>query len=147
MSCCNEDLHEILMTEENITCPFCDEQLNDISPKIEQCCDEMSIIRDLSDVCESCGSVYGYGNAEEYVDFYQSRHKIRRKSVYHRKYHIQNVLINLRQKFKIEMSYTKQQKIERIFSEISKVNHLIYGKRKRMISVNFILCKLFLLYE
>ena len=78
-----------------------------------------------------------------YIDFYKSRYKIRRKSVYHRKYHIQNVLIYLRQKFDIEMSYVEQQKIERIFNEISEVNDLVYDKRKRMISVNYILRKLF----
>ena len=140
MSC--KEFHKI--TEDSI-CPFCDERLNDISPQKEQCCDNMYVVKDISEmnVCKSCGSVHGYGNAEEYVDFYKSRHRIRRKSVYHRKYHIQNVLINLRQKFNIEMSYIQQQKIERIFNEISKVNHLVYKKRKRMISVNFILRKLF----
>ena len=99
MSFCNEEFHETLKLEENINCPFCDEQLNDISPQIEQCCDKMSIIRDLSEmnVCQSCGCVYGYDIVKEYVDFYESRHRIRRKSVYHRKYHIQSILINLRQ--------------------------------------------------
>ena len=147
MSCCNEDLHETLMLEKNINCLCCDEQLNDISPKKEQCCDKMSVMKDISEmnVCTSCGSVYGYGNAEEYVDFYKSRHRIRRKSVYHRKYHIQNVIIDLRQKSNIEISYVQQQKIEIIFNEISKVNDLVYEKRKRMISINYILRKLFLL--
>ena len=147
MSCCNEDLHETIMLQENIMCPFCDEQLNDISPQKEQCCDNMSVVKDISEmnVCTSCGSVHGYGNAEEYIDFYKSRYKIRRKSVYHRKYHIQNVIIDLRQKFDIEMSYIEQQKIERIFNEISKVNDSVYEKRKRMISVNYILRELFLL--
>ena len=146
MSCCNEDLHdEILKLEENINCPFCDEELNDISLERQQCCDEMCVIKDSCEmnVCPSCGSVYGYSNAFEYVDFYRSRHKIRRKSVYHRKYHIQNVLINLRQKHHIDVSYNQPQKIEKVFKEIGKVNDLVYENRKRMISINYILRKLF----
>ena len=146
MSFCNEDLHETLMIEENITCPFCNKQLNDHSPERQQCCDEMYVIKDSCEmnVCQSCGSVYGYDIVKEYVDFYESRHRIRSKSIYHRKYHIQNILINLRQKYEIEISYIQQQKVERIFDEVGKIDHLVYEKRKRMISINFILRKLFL---
>ena len=141
---CDEKIHYGLKNE-YIFCPFCDEQLNDISPKKEQCCDNMSVMKDISEmnVCSSCGSVYGYSDASEYVDFYKSRHRMRRKSVYHRKYHIQNVLINSRQKYEINISYDQQQKIEKVFEEISQVNHLVYENRKRMISINFILRKLF----
>ena len=143
---CDEKIHYGLKNE-YIFCPFCDEQLNDISPKKEQCCDNMSVMKDISEmnVCASCGSVLGYNIVKEYVDFYDNRHKIRRKSVYHRKYHIQNVLINLRQKHDIDVSYDQQQKIEKVFKEIGQVNDLVYENRKRMISINSILRKLFLL--
>ena len=40
----------------------------------------------------NCGLVYGYDYVTEYFNFYDNMHRIRRKSVYHRKYHIQNVL-------------------------------------------------------
>ena len=33
MSYCNEDLHEAFEIENVIICPFCDKQLNDMSPK------------------------------------------------------------------------------------------------------------------
>ena len=43
-------------------------------------------------VCLNCGSVHGYGYVNEYIDFYENMHKIWWKSVYHRKYHIENVI-------------------------------------------------------
>ena len=106
---------------------------------VESPCDEMYVIKDSCEmnVCQSCGCVYGYDIVKEYVDFYKSRHRIRSKSIYHRKCHIQNILINLRQKYEIEISYIQQQKVERIFDEVGKIDHLVYEKRKRMISINF----------
>ena len=141
---CDEKIHYGLKNE-YIFCPFCDEQLNDISPKKEQCCDNMSVMKDISEmnVCTSCGSVLGYNIVKEYVDFYDNRHKIRlSQKISHTKI---NVLINLRKKHDIDVSYDQQQKIEKVFKEIGKVNDLVYENRKRMISINYILRKLFLL--
>ena len=42
--------------------------------------------------CVNCSLVDGYDYAEEYFKFYDNMHKIRKKSVYHRKYHIENVM-------------------------------------------------------
>ena len=46
-----------------------------------------------------------------YIDFNENRHKIKRKSVYHRKYHIGNRLNQINEKHDTEISYKKKQKI------------------------------------
>ena len=38
-------------------------------------------------VCRTCGTVQGYEVVKEYIDFYENRHKLKRKSYYHREYH------------------------------------------------------------
>ena len=51
-------------------------------------------------VCQELWNQYtGYETSTEYVDFYENKYRMKRKSVYHRKYHINNVLTDLR--FKI----------------------------------------------
>ena len=92
-------------------------------------------------VCKSCGVVQGYNFVEEYVDFYKNRHRLRRKSVYHRKYHIDNIIIDIQQKYNIEISYHQKYKIDRVFREIGNIINEVNGKRKRMISIYFILRK------
>ena len=64
-------------------------------------------------VCRSCGIVQGYETAREYVDFYQNKYRMKRrmKSVYHRKYHINNVLTDLSLKYRITFSVAQKNKI------------------------------------
>ena len=64
------------------------------------------------------------------------------KSVYHRKYHINNKLLDIKQKHNIVLSYQDQIKIEKIFSEIGKITNQINNGRKRLISINFILIQI-----
>ena len=90
-------------------------------------------------VCRSCGIVQGYKTAREYVNFYENRHRMKRKSIYHRKYHINNILMDISTKHNITFSVEQKNKIMRIFSEIGKIFPQINGERKRMISLNFIL--------
>ena len=90
-------------------------------------------------VCRSCGIVQGYKTAREYVNFYENIHRMKRKSVYHRKYHINNILMDISTKHNITFSVEQKNKIMRIFSEIGKIFPQINGERKRMISLNFIL--------
>ena len=73
-----------------ICCRFCNQKLQNSSVKEQNlCCDIQNIINDNGmRVCQSCGAVHGYGIANESIDFYGSMFRIRRKSVYHRKYHI-----------------------------------------------------------
>ena len=94
-------------------------------------------------VCRSCGIVKGYNIASEYVDFYENRHKLKRKSVYHREYHINNTIIDIEQKYNIKISTCQKNKIDAIFCEIGKILYEVNGTRKRMISVNFIMRKIF----
>ena len=69
------------------------------------------------------------------------RHKFERKSFYHREYHINNTILDIKQKYNIEISYHQKYKIDRVFTEIDKIINKVNGTRKRMISINFILCK------
>ena len=136
---CNIDLHESLIKLGDIFCPFCNQNLEDFDEKPQDrlakydlCCDCQDIINDNGMlVCHSCGIVQGYESSMEYVNFYENRHKLKRKSIYHREYYINNTSLDLEQKYKTNI-YHQKYKIDRVFIEI---------ERKRMISINFILCK------
>ena len=145
---CDMELHESLIESGDIVCcPFCDQNLEDSDEKPRDrlakyylCCDCQDIINnDGMIVCQSCGVVQGYKTAREYINFYEKRHKIRRKSFYHRKYHLNNILMDISTKHNITFSVEQKNKIMRIFSEIGKILPQINGERKRMISLNFIL--------
>ena len=95
-------------------------------------------------VCKNCGQVYDYLTADEYVDFYKNRHKIKRKSVYHRKYHILNVINDIAHNNNIQVGYYNREKILRIFRLIDQVIPQVNNfRRRRLISVNFIIKQLF----
>ena len=142
---CDMELHEGLIELGDVVCPFCkrtlgDEKPRDRSVKYYLCCDCQDIINDNGKiVCQNCGIVQGYKTAREYVDFYENRHRMRRKSIYHRKYHLNNILMDIGIKYNITFSVEQKNKIMRIFSEIGKILPKINGERKRMISLNFIL--------
>ena len=142
---CDMELHEGLIELGDVVCPFCKRTLEDEKPqerlaKFDLCCDYQDIINDNGMiVCRSCGIVQGYGTAREFIDFYENRHRIRRKSVYHRKYHLNNILMDISTKHNITFSVEQKNKIMRIFFEIGKIFPQINGERKRMISLNFIL--------
>ena len=76
--------------------------------------------------------------ADEYIDFYDNMYWIRRKSVYHRRYHIQNKIDDISIKNGIQITFRNKAKIYLIFEEID-----VKGTRKRMININFILKQLF----
>ena len=143
---CDIELHEGLIELGDIVCPFCNNELDsnekprDYSVKYDSCCDSQDIINDNGMiVCQSCGIVQGYKIAREYVDFYENRYRMRRKSVYHRKYHLNNILMDISTKHNMTFSVEQKNKIMRIFSEIGDILSQINGERKRMISLNFIL--------
>ena len=148
---CDIELHESLIKSGDIVCPFCDQNLEDSDEKPRDrlvkyylCCDCQDIINnDGMIVCRSCGIVQGYETGREYVDFYENKYRIKQKSVYHREYHINNVLTDLSSKYRITFSVEHKNKILRIFAEIDKILPQINGERKRIISVNFILKKIF----
>ena len=144
---CDMELHEGLIELGDVVCPFCKRTLEDLDEKPQDrlakydlCCDCQDIINDNGMiVCRSCGIVQGYKMAREYVNFYENRHRMKRKSVYHRKYHLNNILMDIDTKHNITFSFEQKNKIMRIFSEIGKFFHQMNGERKRMISLNFIL--------
>ena len=70
-----------------------------------------------------------------------------RKSVCHREYHINNKLFDIKQKYKIEISYHQNFKIHRVFTEIGNILNEVNGKPKRMISINFISRKVLSMME
>ena len=143
---CNIDLHESLIESGDLVCPFCDFQLTYVKqkPLRYDCCESPEIINDnLMLVCRSCSIVQGYETSVEYVDFYENKHKMKRKSVYHRKYDISNILTDLSVQNKLVISVEQKNKILRIFAEIDKIIQKINKIRKRIISVNFILRKIF----
>ena len=146
---CNKELHDELKESGDIVCPFCDQKLEDSNEKPQDrltkyylCCDCQDIIdNDGMLVCRSCGIVQGYESSVEYVNFYENRHKLKRKSIYHREYHINNTILDIEQIYNIEISYHQKYKMERVFTEIGNIINEVNGKRKRMISINFILRK------
>ena len=142
---CNKDIHDELKESGEISCPFCDQILDsNEKPKDDLCCDCQDIINDNGMlVCQSCGIVQGYESSVEYVNFYENRHRFIRKSVYHREYHINNTIIDIKQKYNVKISNCQKHKIDAIYVEIGKVLNEVNGTRKRMISVNFIMRKIF----
>ena len=143
MKCKN--IHEYLLNEENLVqCPFCNEQLEEIKSVETRCCGRTNITVDgFKQVCTNCGSVHGFKSANEFVDLYENRYRIRKKSVYHRKYHILNVMNDIAQKNNIQIGYYYTEKILRIFALIDQVVKRINTDQRRMISVSFILKQLF----
>ena len=126
---CNDELHDILKVSGNICCPFCDKRLSECDEsddekpqdrlvKYDLCCDCQDIINDNGMlVCRSCGIVQKHESSTEYVDFYENRHKMKRKSVYHRKYHINNILMDISTKHNITFSVEQKNKIMKIISD------------------------------
>ena len=141
---CNSELHDELVDSEEISCPFCGKKLEDASVKHESCCGIVDIINNNGmKICQSCGSVHGYDYANENIDFYQDMYKTRRKSVYHRKYHIENVITDICSTNRITVSRDKINRILKLFDEIERILPQINGKKNRMISINDILKQLF----
>ena len=90
---CTEEIHQMLVQNEDaINWIFCCKQISN-----------MKLVKDGYLVCINCGQVHDYLTAGEYVDFYENRHKIRKKCVYHRKYHIINVMNDIAPKNNIQI--------------------------------------------
>ena len=148
---CNKELHDELKESGDIVCPFCDQKLEDSNEKPQDrlakyylCCDNQYIINDDGMLaCLSCGIVQGYKSSVEYVNFYENRHKLKRKSVYHREYHINNILLDIEEKYNIEVSYHQKCKIDRVFTEIGNVITL-YRQRFSLRKTHFLPLRRFL---
>ena len=94
-------------------------------------------------ICVNCGLVHGYDYVTEYFNFYDNMHRIRWKSVYHQKYHIENVLNSICYRNTVQLTHDQRYRIYKVFAEINSILHNINDGRKRMIKIKFILMQLF----
>ena len=141
---CEIGIHEAFIELKQNICPFCKQPLEDEKKRDNTeyylCCDcQEIVINNGYIVCRNCGIVQGYKKAKEFINFYENLYRIRRKSIYHRKYHLNNILMEISIKQNIYFSVEQRNKILRIFFEIGEILNQINGERKRMISLNFIL--------
>ena len=81
--------------------------------------------------------------ARTYFIFYDNIHKIRKKSVYHRNYHIDNMLDNISCENNIQLTYHQRENTCKVFIEIDSVLHKVNNGRKRMISIKYVIKQLF----
>ena len=141
---CNSQIHNELKNMMESTCPFCDQQLVEVNKAFESCCNEqdMETVNGMN-ICINCGSVHGYDYVTESFDFYDNMHKIRRKSVYHQKYHIENVLDSICSENNIQLTCHQRERIYKVFVEIDSVLNEVNDGRKRMISIKYVIKQLF----
>ena len=137
---CNSQIHDELKNMGESTCPFCEQLTEEVDKVVELCCDEQELENiDAMNTCINCGSVHDNDYVTEYVDFYDNMHRTRQKSVYHRKYHIDNVL----DKIPTQLTYYQRERIYKVFFEIDSVLNEVNDDRKRMISIKYIIKQLF----
>ena len=91
----------------------------------------------------NCGLVHGNYYTTESFNFYDKMHLMRRKSIYHRKYHIQNVLDSISFKHNICSTHKQRKQIHKVFIEMDSVLHEVENGRKRMMSIKYIIKQLF----
>ena len=146
---CNSVIHDELKSMGEPTCPFCDRLLVEVDKVevdkvVESCCCEqdMENVNGMN-VCINCGSVHGYDYVPEHVNFYENMYKIRRKSVYHRKYHIENVLNSICYRNRVQLTHNQRNRIYKVLAEIDSILYKTNDGRKRMISIKFIIKQLF----
>ena len=137
---------EPIFLEEYIICPFCYKQISDYYTAKQRNCyekpDKMEVNSRL--VCVNCGLIGNDIFKNNYIDFYENMYKIRKKSVYIRKYHIQNVLSDIAIKNNLPISRAVINHVCQIFDLINTVSNQLNQDRKRIISIKFIIHKLFM---
>ena len=123
-------------------CVFCDyhKESSNKTSNMLKCCENQNI-RDISGqlTCIYCGQVIGEDFKTEYINFHANLFKIYKKTVYNRKYHLSHTLDQIIFKNKVEISCSTNFKIHKIFVEINKILPQINGKRKRIISLKYLL--------
>ena len=131
--------------EKNLSIEEVFEQYYNNSPKKHYkeekslCCKDKSLVSKNGEVvCKFCGQVSHYEMALENGNYW-----IRRKSKYHRKYHIKNILNDTLLQNYIYPSVEETLNLFRIFENIAIVFFRIYPERKRLIKFKFIIYKIF----
>ena len=141
---CNSEIHNELKNMMESTCPFCDRLLVEFRKVVESCCGEQDIeTANGMNTCMNCGLVHGYDYVTEYFNFYENLHRIRRKSVYNRKYHIQNVLDSIYFENDVCLTHKQREQIHKLFVEIDGVLQKVGDGRKRIMSIRYIITQLF----
>ena len=115
---------------------------------VESCCDEQDTetVNGMN-ICVNCGSVHGYVYVPEYINLYDNLHRIRKKSIYHRKYHIENVINSISGENDVQLTFSQRNRIYLIFIEIDGILHKVIDGRKRMISIKYIIKQLLKMLE
>ena len=108
----------------------------------------MDLIKDNGmNVCKSCVVVNDYYLQDRCIDYNEDIYKKRIKSVYMRKYHFVNTVVDIAQDNNIQINNHDRDKILRIFASINQVLSQVNGDRKGMISIKFILRQIFRISE
>lgn len=127
---CNKSVHYALNEDFYIKCPFCYKQIQIYHSKKYKCCLSMDVHHlNNSFVCLNCGSIHRYEVSVPYIYFYEKRHLIKRKSIYNRKYHLQNIIRRLTSD--IQISHNIQQKILDIFAAMDKVLPIVNNNSRK----------------
>ena len=145
---CNNQIHDELKNMGESICPFCEQLTEEVNKVVESCCSkqDMETVNGMN-TCVNCGLVDGYVFVPDYIDFYDNMYKIRLKSVYNRKYHIENVMNSISFENNIKLTNHERNKIYKMFNEINSVLHEVNNGRKRMISIRYIIKQLFKMLE
>ena len=140
---CDTNIHDDLINMEEAICPYCFELLVKGNTTTDLCCENPQIDEiDGIQVCRSCGLVHSCLSKSDYLDFYENIYRIHRKSIYMRKYHIENTLNSLLLNHGVELTYNQRDRIYKIFEDIGSIISQINNNRKRMISIKFIIKKI-----
>jgi len=64
-----------------------------------------------------CCTVNDYEVTSEDIDFHENKYRIVKKSIYQRKYHLENVINDLRSKYNLQISVQNLNKIHNVFKK------------------------------
>ena len=141
---CCDSIHDELINIKESVCPFCNELLIKDTSSSDLCCENPQIF-DVGGmrVCISCGLVHNAISKSDYIEFYENLFRLRRKSIYIRKYHIENTLNDLLVIQGVELTHNQRTQIYKIFELIGYITNQINENRKRIISVKYLLKRIF----
>ena len=144
MEICNNNIHDELIAINQDICPFCEKLLIHGNNELDKCCLDCKI-EDIDGIytCISCGLVNGVVYKSAFFNFYENMYKIVRKSIYIRKYHIENLINILLINQGVELTHKQRIQIYKIFELIGFVTNQINENRKRIISVKYLLKRIF----
>ena len=142
---CNTEIHDELINIGESICPYCFELLIKGDTSLNLCCESQQI-ENLNGIftCISCGQVDNYDTQNDFVDYSVNIYKIKKKSIYCRCYHVENVINKLCLDNKIKLTIYQRLVIYKIFNLIDKIiPEVNKSGRKRLISINYILKMIF----